>query len=126
VEAGILAPVAGRASIPARWLPAGVPRAELHPDQDANGHQQQPRGEQHMHREAEDGYGNDGEDDEGNDRKHGDRFPFMSRRADVSRLPVLAAGGDREQPWFDPEKNPGGIRVGPELVTGGVVTRTAP
>ena len=87
---------------------------ELDPDQDANRHQQ-PGGEQDVHSEAEDGQGHDGKKDEGDDRGHGDRSPFMSQRgADVSRLTPPIARVDPDQPWFVPEGIPDGIRAEPD------------
>lgn len=54
-------------------------RTELDPGQGSKGHQQQPRGEQDVNSEVEDDHGHDGKDDEGDDRGHGDRSPFMSQ-----------------------------------------------
>ena len=65
---------------PGRRLLAGASRTALDPGQDANDRQQQPRGEQEVHGEAEDGQGHDGDEDEGDDREHGDRSPLVSQR----------------------------------------------
>jgi len=57
-----------------------APRTELDPGHDADAHQQQqPRGQQDVHQEAEDSHGHDGGEDEGDDREHGDRSPLLSQ-----------------------------------------------
>ena len=51
-------------------------RPELDEGHDGDGHQQ-PRREQHVQDEAEDGKGHDGGEDQGDDGGHGDRSPVM-------------------------------------------------
>lgn len=68
--------IAAKAHSRGARLLAGASRAELDPGQDANADQQQPGREQHVHREAEDGQGHDGQEDQSDDRQHGDRSPF--------------------------------------------------
>jgi hypothetical protein len=65
-------------------------RPELDPGQDGNGYQQQPWGEQEVRHEAEDGQGDDGDEDKGNRCFH------------VSSLPPTGFAVDRDQPWFAP------------------------
>jgi 4-hydroxy 2-oxovalerate aldolase len=60
-------------------LPAGAARPELDPGHDGDRQQQQPRGEQDVHGEAEDDHGHDGDEDDGDDGEHCDRSPFKSR-----------------------------------------------
>ena len=51
-------------------------RPELEPDQDADGHQQQPGGEKQVHGKGQHGERQDGDKDSGDDPKHVDRSPF--------------------------------------------------
>jgi hypothetical protein len=60
-------------------LPAGAPRTEHGPGQDADDRQQQPGGEQDVHSEAEDGQGHDGDEDKGDDGEHGNRSPVLAQ-----------------------------------------------
>jgi hypothetical protein len=62
---------------PASGLPVGAARPELDPGQDGDGHQQ-PRGDQHVHGDAEHGQGHDGDKSKGDDPGPGDRSPFRS------------------------------------------------
>lgn len=54
----------------------GAARAELDPEQDSDGGQQQPGGEQDVQAEAEDAQRHDGDEGNDNDPKHFARSPF--------------------------------------------------
>ena len=102
----------------------GVAWAELDPDQNSDGGQQQPRREQDVQAEAEDAQRHDGDEGNDNDPKHfrsgsvrDSRVPGQLdrvRRPVIPRLPPKEAPVDPDQPWLDPGPELAGIGAGPD------------
>src|ERR1700733_11808713 len=103
------APGAVGVRVPGLLVRAAGP--QLDPGEDADGHEQQPGGEQQVDDGAEQGNGQDGgddEEDEGDDGGHDDLSPIRCGCCALdTRVPPAARAGHRDQPGSHPGLPPG-------------------